>query len=603
MFPVMNQPRRLSPPPSQTSEDSDAVGAQVERILNGSPFAKADQLRRLLAYIVGEVGEGRGADLKEYNIAVGVLRKDSSFDPRTDPIVRVQARRLRAKLEHYYRNEGSNDPIIIELPRGTYAPLIRSRKAATPERRRSSPALIARNTISVSALSDLSTGTALGAVAEGVRAEIVQKLTRLPGVRIVDGLAATEGSTGSAALVIGGSMRASGDKLRVSLHLLDGPTSTFIWAESFDGSLADPFDTQERAADAVLKVLTAGLITDSGANPLQPVENLAARNFYLQGRYHLNQRTEEGLRRAVDFFGRAIAEDERYALAHSGLADAYSLLGHYGVLGPAEVWTKAATFAASAVLLDDRCAEAHTSLAHVRAAQDWDWDGADREFQRAISLEPRYATAHHWYAMSCLAPLGKLDDALDEMRTAQALDPVSSIVARDVAVIHFYRREFDAALEQCDHTVELNPHFAPAYVTLGLIQEQRKDFEESAAALQRALQLAPGSPKILTALARNLALAGDRDAAIEALSRVQRLSADRYLSPSDLAWVSFAIGDSESGYEQLARAFADRSFDILSVHVDPRFDLMREDTRFLRLAAQLSVPRNQESEVTFRPAP
>ena len=173
----------------------------------------------------------------------------------------------------------------------------------------------------------------------------------------------------------------------------------------------------------------------SGAGPPRgrgrPTENLAAYNLYLQGRYHLNQRTEEGLRKAVEFFDKAIVEDAQYAQAYSGLADAYSLLGHYGVLAPAEVWTKTASNAAWAVLQDEHSAEAHTSLAHVKSTQDWDWLGAEREFQRALSLDPRYPTAHHWYAVSCLAPMGRLDDAREEMLLAQALDPISSIIARD----------------------------------------------------------------------------------------------------------------------------------------------------------------------------
>ena len=179
---------------------------------------------------------------------------------------------------------------------------------------------------------------------------------------------------------------------------------------------------------------------------------------YLQGRYHLNQRTEEGLHKAVDFFEKAIIEDAQFSLAHSGLADAYGLLAHYGVLGPADVWAKAASSAASAVMLDGHSAEAHTSLAHVRATQDWDFDGAERVPARHPA-EP---------ALSDRAPLvrdvvpradGRLDEALEQMLLAQSLDPVSSIIARDVAVTQYYRRDFDAALEQCDHTIELNPAF------------------------------------------------------------------------------------------------------------------------------------------------
>jgi serine/threonine-protein kinase len=150
----------------------------------------------------------------------------------------------------------------------------------------------------------------------------------------------------------------------------------------------------------------------------------------------------------------------------------------------------------------------------VKSTQDWDWLGAEREFQRAVGLDPRYPTAHHWYAVSCLAPMGRLGDARDEILLAQALDPISSIIARDVARVHYYRQDFDAALEQCDHTIELNPHFSPAYWILGLVQEQRGEFEESVAAFQRAIQLSPRRPIMQAALGRTLAPSGKREEAL-----------------------------------------------------------------------------------------
>src|SRR5205085_1242441 len=189
------------------------------------------------------------------------------------------------------------------------------------------------------------------------------------------------------------------------------------------------FEAQASVAQAVVRKLEAVTVRGATLRGRRPAENLAARNLYLQGRYHLNQRTEEGLRKAVEFFKRAIVEDSHFALAHSGLADGYGLLTHYGVFGPADVWTKAASSAATAVMLDPQSSEAHTSLAHVKSTQDWDWAGAEREFQLAITLDRGYATAHHWYAVSCLVPMGRLDEALDEMLMAQSLDPVSSIVA------------------------------------------------------------------------------------------------------------------------------------------------------------------------------
>ena len=217
-----------------------------------------------------------------------------------------------------------------------------------------------------------------------------------------------------------------------------------------------------------------------------------------------------------------------------GLADAYELLGHYGALAPAEVWTKAASNAAWAVLQNENSAEAHTSLAHVKCTQDWDWLGAEQEFKRAFQLDPRYPTAHHWYAVSCLAPLARLNEALDEMLLAQALDPVSLIIARDIAVIYYYKRDFERALEQCDHTIELNPHFSPAYWTLGLIQEQLGDFDESIAAFQRAIQLSPQSPRMKAALARSLAMCGKKDEALGILQELRSLAEKRYVSPFEM---------------------------------------------------------------------
>ena len=240
-------------------------------------------------------------------------------------------------------------------------------------------------------------------------------------------------------------------------------------------------------------------------------------------------------------------------------------------------------------MLDGQSAEAHTSLAHVRATQDWDWTGAEREFHRAIQLNPRYPTAHHWYAMSCLVPLGRLDEALEQMLLAQSLDPVSSIIARDVAVIYSYRRDFEAALEQCDQTIELNPHFAPAYLTLGLIQEQRKDFDESAAAFRRAVDLAPQTPRMQGALARTLALSGRVDRRAPSSRSLADLSRERYVSPFEFLTIHFALGDLELGYAWLDKACDDRCFELLALNVDPRFDGLRDDERFITLTRRVGL--------------
>ncbi|MEO8483029.1 MAG: tetratricopeptide repeat protein [Acidobacteriota bacterium] len=588
-------PQARSAPVEGERDFPTRVREQLERILRSETFQQADRLKHFLTFIVGEAAGGRQTNLKEYVVGVQVFRKEESFDPRTDPIVRVQARRLRAKLVRYYREEGRTDPITIDLPKGGYAPVFKPREAPVLLRRSISTALVRRNTVIVQAFADHTGSQELGYLCEALRDELTHALTQLPGLRVLasrgpETREAEDDAARSVAIVLGGSVRQSGNRLRIGVHLIDGASGCYLWSESIDTVGSEPFAVQESVAHAVLRRLEPELRDGRHVSALgRPAENLAAKNLYLQGRYHLNQRTEEGLRKAVDFFEKSLAEGAEYAPAHSGLADAYGLLTHYGVLAPADVWTKAASHAASAVMLDDLSAEAHTSLAHVKATQDWDWAGAEREFLRSISLNPGYATARHWYAMSCLAPLGRLDEALDEIRAAQALDPVSAIVARDLAVMHFYRRDFETALEQCDHAIELNPHFAPAYWTLGVIQEQRRDFDESAAAFQRAVHLSPQTPRMHGALGRTFALSGRKKLAREVLRKLETYATERYVSPLEFAWIQFALGAVDVGFRWLQKASDDRSFDLICTKVDPRFDPLREDERFRALLKRLAL--------------
>ena len=580
---------------SAVSKISDkAIRQQLNRVLASKTFHEVDRLKRFISFIVLEAIAGRSGDLKEYVIGVQVFGKEPSFDPRTDPIVRVQARRLRARLVRYYREECQDDELIVDLPKGGYAPAFRRREGTPVMRPSLGAALVSRNTITVLPFADHTAGGSLGYFCRGLRDEIVHALTSFKSLRV---LATTRGEATDdqeptrleAALGVKGSVRASGDRVRVTVQLVDGASGYFLWSESVDRDLQDPIAAQEAIARAIVQKLEPELVGGEPPERHRSSENLAARNLYLQGRYHLNQRTEEGLQKAVEFFEKALVEDPQFSLAHSGLADTWGLLAHYGVLGPGDVWSRAASSAASAVMLDSHSAEAHTSLAHVRATQDWDWAGAEREFLRAIQLNPRYPTAHHWYAMSCLVPMGRLDEALEQILLAQSLDPVSSIIARDVAVIYSYRRDFEAALDQCDQTIELNPHFAPAYMTLGLIQEQRKDFDEATAAFRRAVDLSPHTPRMHGALARTLALAGKTDQALAMLHTLEELSRTRYVSPFEFLTIWFGLGNAAKAFAWLEKACDDRSFEMLALKVDPRFDSLRTDPRFTAIVKRVGL--------------
>jgi TolB-like protein/Tfp pilus assembly protein PilF len=575
-------------------ESDEKIREQLRRILGSKSFRQVGRLQGFLGFIVEEMLAGRGDKLKEFLIGVEVFGKESSFDPRMDPLVRVQARRLRSRLVRYYREEGQNDEIVIELPKGGYEPVFH-RREATGMKRTVSAALVSRNTILVKSFEDDSPNRELAYFCSGLKHEIVHALSGLNTVRVAASAGNSEGSQSSgemnAAMIVSGSVRKSRETVRVTYNLIDSASNCYLWSDFIDRDLQDVLCLQEEVAQKILQRLRAEFEGAGAArSSRRSTENLAAHNLYLQGRYHLNQRTEQGLMKAVEFFDKAIGEDPHHAPSYSGLADAHGLLAHYGVLAPAEICTKAASNAAWAVLLDDESAEAHTSLAHVKATQDWDWRGAEREFQRAISLNPRYSTAHHWYAMSCLVPLARLDEAMEELQRAQALDPVSSIVSRDIAVTHYYKRDFEAALEQCDHTIEQNPHFAAAYWTLGLVQDEREDFDEAIAAFQRAIQLSPPSPRIQGALGRTFARAGKPRQAHKILDDLREQSKKRYVSPFELASIYFALSQLEQGFQWLTKAFQDRCFELVAVKVDPKFDGVSHDPRFVALLSQIGVP-------------
>jgi serine/threonine-protein kinase len=491
-------------------------------------------------------------------------------------------------LTRYYEEQGRHEQIRIELPKGSYAPVFHRR--ATPGLKRTvATALASRNTVTVLPFADRSPNGDMAYFCEGMSEEIINALAKLPQVRVVAQSKNGEVSPTQAATIISGSVRKSGDDLRITVQFVDATHGSYLWSETFDRKSGHAFVVQEEVADAVFEKIKTDLIgSDAGRRTRRPA-SVSAYNLYLQGRYHCSQRTDAGLRKALEFFEKSISEDPQYASAYSGLADAYSLLSHYGVLPPAEVWTKAASNAAWAVLLDDELAEAHTSLAHVKATQDWDWHGAEHEYQRAISLDPRSATAHHWYAVTCLVQLGRLEDALDEMLLAQTLDPISTIISRDTARVLYYRREFEAALEQCDRTIERDPYFSGTYWMLGLVQEQLGDLDEALAAFQRGMQLVPDSRMLRGGLGRVLALSGKPSKARQIIREIEDSAGQRYVSPFEPAMIHFALGDLDRGFDCLVKAQEERCFELISVNIDPRFDSLRGDSRLRAIASQIGL--------------
>src|SRR3954468_20856657 len=289
----MSTPRRRSPGKIKVVPiRSSAVAAppdaeqdarrQLERVLGSVAFRQVDRLKRFLSFIVSEALAGRGHQLKEYVIGVQVFDKDSSFDPRADPIVRVQARRLRARLVRYYREEGGDDTLVVELPKGGYAPVFKNRETWAAGGRSIGPTLAGQNTIAVQPLADQSPAQDLGYFCDGLRQEIIHMLAKLDALRVVavsPSPGAGPGMEPQAAMLLTGGVRKSGDRVRATVHLVDMASASYLWSESVDAALSDPFGAQELVAAAVVKKLEPRLV--DGGQRRRPAENLAARNLYL----------------------------------------------------------------------------------------------------------------------------------------------------------------------------------------------------------------------------------------------------------------------------------------------------------------------------------
>jgi tetratricopeptide (TPR) repeat protein len=561
-----------------------AIREHIERIASSATFRPSDRLRHFITFVTSEALQGRADGLKEYAIGVHVFGREAAFDPRTDPVVRVQARRLRARLEKYYREEGQHDEIVVDLPKGGYAPVFRKREGAVPPKL-PVPLSIQKNTIAVQPVANLTQDPHVALFCAGLVREIVRLLSRIKGLN-VEASPPPRGT--SASMLLDASILRAAEGFRLSVNLVNIMNGCYECCESIPVASTDSFAALDELAATIVERLQPHLLLNrTGQRP--QTENLTARNLCKQGLYHLEQRTDESLERAVELFERAVIEDAQSSLAHSGLSDAYSLVGSYGLRPSTSMVTMALSSAATAVMLDGESAQARTSLAHAKARASWNWLDAELEFQRAIKLDPGYATSHHWYARCCLVPLGRLDEARDEVLLAQALDPVSSIIAREVASIHYYRRDFEAALAHCDQAIELNPHFPHAYFILSLVQESLGDSEEALSALLRASQLAPKSPRMIAALGRAQALAGRHDDAVQSLAELDELARTRFVSEWERAMIFLAMKDIDRCVEQLFLAHRDRFFDLTLLGVDPRFDSLRNDRRFKALLQQAGL--------------
>jgi len=382
--------------------------------------------------------------------------------------------------------------------------------------------------------------------------------------------------------VLDGSVQRSGDMIRVTVRLVRVGDGVPLWADKFDENFTNIFSVQDSISERMARALTLNLSgEEKNKITKRHTDDVEAYQLYLRGRYYWNKRTEGSYQKAVDFFQQAINKDSGYALAYSGLADSYSFLSSQGIQSPRDVFPLAEAAAKKAIELDDTLAEAHTSLAYVRLYYDWDWAGAEREYIRAIKLNPNYATPHHGYAYYLIST-GRTDEAIAEIKRAQELDPLSLIINTDHAEFYYFARRPDQAIEQLQKAIDLDPSFVRAHFLLGRAYAQKGNCEQAIAEFQKARSLEENGVEMLGALAQGYASCGKGPEARKVLSELLAIdsSNQHYVSPHWIASTYAALGDTNDGFAWLDKAFERRFGPLIYLKVNPIWDGLRSDPRF-----------------------
>jgi TolB-like protein/Tfp pilus assembly protein PilF len=381
------------------------------------------------------------------------------------------------------------------------------------------------------------------------------------------------------------------DRLSVRAELVDVADGSQLWGNQYSRDAADIFAIQEDISTKISTELRLKL-TGAERERLKKLytENTEAFYAYLKGRYHLNKRTVPGLRKAIEHFREAIELDPTYALAYSGLADTYTLLGSagYDAPRPPEMMSKAKAAAVKALEIDETLAEAHTSLAFIKFRLDWDWAVAEKEFARAIELNPSTATSHHWYAIY-LTAMDRQEEAIHQIKWAQELDPLSLIIASAAGRIYHQARQYDRAQEECLKALDMDANYGEAHLNLGMTYGQKGMHEEAIAEFQAAFKLSESRPVMLAVLGYHYSKAGKQEEARSVLKQLERMPSQLYVSPLDMAIIYTGLGEKEQAIEWFEKAYQERSGLMVFLKVDPLYDSLRSEPRFNDLLRRMNL--------------
>ena len=587
------------------------VVKELEKILSSDGFRDAEGLKRFLRYTVEHTLHGEGRQLKEYRLGVEVFDRDSSFDPRLDPVVRMAARRLRSKLKDYYETEGIQDPIWIAVPKGSYAAAFsRSASKELPIsgvvepsqpakyrwlagiglvllfatvigtvvywiRARQSQAAAPPQHLSLAVLPLLNlTGNPDNEyLCDGVTDELTSALSKMPGVRFV----------------LEGSLQKNGERLRITVQLIRAADGYHVWSQTYDRNSNDAFAVDDEITQTIAGTLRVRLV-QAGQQVEGPRRlDAEAHELNLRGRYWLNRRTPPDLWKAIEYFNQALEKDPAYAQAYLGLAEAYSTLGANDQASPREVLPKARAAAEQALRWDESLGEAHAVFAWITFLDGWNSGLAEREFKRALQLSPNYAAAHQWYGLTLMLQR-RFDESVREFNLAQNLDPLSLILSTDKGVFYYYSRRQDKAIEEAHQILAHDADFADAHLLLGMAQERQRQFKIAVQEIDKYLEVSGQDPDALMKLGVAYAHAGDGARALRMIAEMRKPAASKYVPFYYIADIYAALGDKEAAFEWLDRALDQHSNSCLLLAIDPAFEDFRSDPRFQAAARKIGLP-------------
>jgi serine/threonine-protein kinase len=455
--------------------------------------------------------------------------------------------------------------------------------------------------VAVLPFSDMSPAKDQEFFCDGITEEIINALTQIPGLRVAARTSAFQfknqardvrqiGEALNVATILDGSVRKDGDRLRITVELIGSAEGYHLWSRRFDRDLIDIFTVQDEIATAVVTMLKGKLAADQGVATGAPrARDLEAYEAYLEGRYHWNKRTEDELKRSVAYFERAVARDPGYAQAYAGLADAYVMLGTYGAMPAKEVMPLAKSALESAIKLDSESAEAYACRGCVRSVYDWSWSNAEEDFKRAIDANSSYPTAHHWYAINHLVPLGRFPEAHERLKRALELDPLALAIKTSVGMTNYFAGQYDLAARELSKTIDLDQGFGMAHFFLGATYTEQGRYEEALQALETAIRLSGRNPELLAALGYLYGVSGQSDSARTVLNELTQLVSDRYVSPSRLAQVHVGLGERNQALDQLETAHREKSADLAWLGVRPVFASLRIEPRFGALLSEMGL--------------